>query len=267
MISIISLTDAGESLARHIKSLLISEPVELYHKPEPFGASVRELFQQGHKLIFICATGIVVRSLAPVINNKKVDPPVLVLDELGCFIIPLISGHEGGANEWGAALADKLNAQLIFTTANPYIKPVYTVGMGCERHCPIESLESLLDECLHTTGLKKSQIKTLASIDIKADEAALIQLALKNNWRFETWPAAALRTVEQQLTQRSAIVFREVGVYGVAEAAALVAASAITQKSAELILPKQKNKQATCSIARSYMDENLNVNIAHQSSN
>ncbi len=258
MISIISLTEAGESLAKRLKdwqNLLSKEAVELCHKPTPFAQKVQEKFSQGHALIFICATGIVVRSLAPVLKDKHEDPPVLILDELGKFIIPLLSGHEGGANEWGGKLATKLGAQLVFTTALPYLQPLFTLGMGCDRYCPLHELEDLLQHCLDLAGLDTSEICVLASIDIKADETALIELAKKNAWDFLTFSVQQLREVEDQLTQRSDLVFAEVGVYGVAEAAALVAASSLTDENAELILAKEKNKHATCAIARSYANK------------
>ena len=83
-------------------------------------------FVHGEPLIFICATGIVVRTLAPVIRDKYQDPPVLVLDEQGQYVIPLLSGHEGGANHWAAEVAQLLSARPVITTAKPYLQPVYT---------------------------------------------------------------------------------------------------------------------------------------------
>ncbi|PCJ37581.1 MAG: hypothetical protein COA99_12630 [Moraxellaceae bacterium] len=68
----------------------------------------------------------------------------------------------------------------------------------------------------------------------------------------EVFPAETLRTVEDQLSYKSDVVFREVGCYGVAEAAALLSASSISGCTSELVLQKQKTKRATCAIARSY---------------
>ncbi|WP_262927266.1 cobalamin biosynthesis protein [Phytohalomonas tamaricis] len=244
------MTTAGLALAERIQA---GEPdAEIVYRPQPFGETVRTLFQAGQRLVFICATGIVVRTLAPVIQDKHIDPPVLVLDDQGRFVIALLSGHEGGANAWAVALATRLKAQPVLTTAKPYVHPVYTLGMGCERHCPVEVLAQLAAECLSIAGLQPRQIAGLASIDIKADETGLIELGVQQGWPYTTWPAARLREVEDQLSQRSEIVFREVGVYGVAEAAALVAASRLTGEPAELLLPKHKNRRATCAIARSF---------------
>ncbi|OMH33555.1 cobalt-precorrin 5A hydrolase [Motiliproteus sp. MSK22-1] len=295
MIRIIALTEAGKRLGESLQRLLVNgEPdskrnneldsernneldsernnefdCELWYKPKPFSVRVQQAFNDGYRLIFICATGIVVRTLAPVINDKHQDPAVLVLDEQGHYVIPLLSGHEGGANAWAEEIAELINlqrdqlnqsqvqlkqrkAQLVITTANPYLKPVYTVGMGCERHCPEEYLRSLLDECLNQAGLGIDDIQSISSIDIKADEKGLIALAQTLAKPFNSWDKNQLSTVDSLLSTRSDYIFKTVGVYGVAESAALYSAQQLTGEMPELLLNKQKNTKATCAIARSY---------------
>ena len=107
----------------------------------PFAERVQQAFRDGDALVMICATGIVVRTLAPVIVSKHSDPPVLVLDEAGRYVVPLLSGHEGGANELARQLAQLLGAELVITSASPYLQPVYCAGMGCERSRSISSMQ------------------------------------------------------------------------------------------------------------------------------
>ena len=80
-----------------------------------------DIFAQGwgnyDALIFIMATGIVVRTLAPHLVNKLSDPAVLVMDDRGQNIISLLSGHLGGANRLTAYLASQLGANPVITTA------------------------------------------------------------------------------------------------------------------------------------------------------
>ena len=67
---------------------------------------------------FIGATGIAVRALAPLLSHKSTDAPVLVLDTAGQYVISLLSGHWGGANELARHLASLLGATAVITTAS-----------------------------------------------------------------------------------------------------------------------------------------------------
>ena len=88
---------------------------------EPLSGSAaewaRDGFQSADALIFVCASGIAVRAIAPWVRDKKTDPAVLVLDERGTFVIPLLSGHIGGANALAETLAAALGATPVVTTA------------------------------------------------------------------------------------------------------------------------------------------------------
>ena len=247
---VITLTDAGSRLGETIVRQL--DDAELWHKPEPFGERVRQAFEAGDALIMICATGIVLRTIAPVIASKHEDPPVLALDEAGRFVVPLLSGHEGGANELARQVAALIDAEVVLTTANPYLAPVYCVGMGCERGCDASELRELFQQCLQQAGIGVEQVASINSIDIKHDEAGLIALAGPLDKPFRVFSAAQLQAEEHLLNTRSDYVFETVGVYGVAESAALHAARALTGSEAELLLVKQKSKRATCAIARAY---------------
>lgn len=57
------------------------------------------------------------RTIAPFLKDKLTDSPVLVLDEAGNYVIPLLSGHVGGANEIALLLAELLGAVPVITTA------------------------------------------------------------------------------------------------------------------------------------------------------
>lgn len=250
MIRIIALTDKGHDFAKKLQCEL--GDCDISFKPKPFTHVVQTFFQKGEPILFIGATGIAIRTLAPVLRDKHRDPPVVVIDENQRFVIPLLSGHEGGANEWARIIAKKIDGQLVLTTARSYIDPLYTIGMGCERGCPATVLEDLLLHCLDKANLSINQIKCICSIDIKANEVGLIELTRSLRKPFQTFDKTQLRQVEPWLSERSDYVFDTVGVYGVAESAALLSAQLVTESQPELLVNKVKNEKATCAIARAF---------------
>ncbi len=247
---IYSLTEPGRALGIRLLDVV---PASIHkHRATPFIETVQNDFTQGHDCIFICSIGIVIRALAPTLQDKYRDPAVVALDESGDHVIPLLSGHQGGADALARRIAERIGARCVTTSSGDYGQPVYTLGIGCDRNCPVEMINELLDKASAIPGVSES-LCALASIDLKADEPCLVATAADLALPFRTWPAQHLRSVEDQLTEKSETVFREVGCYGVAEAAALVAAAQITGSWAELVLPKQKNARATIAVARSYL--------------
>lgn len=83
---------------------------------ESFEALTGRLFPEVGALVFIGALGICVRSIAPFLADKHTDPAVVCIDSTGQFVIPVVSGHIGGANELSRDLAGCLGAQAIVTT-------------------------------------------------------------------------------------------------------------------------------------------------------
>lgn len=75
------------------------------------------LFASCDLLLFIGATGIALRAVAPFLRGKTKDPAVLVMDECGLHVISLLSGHLGGANEWCRRIALLTGAEPVITTA------------------------------------------------------------------------------------------------------------------------------------------------------
>jgi cobalt-precorrin 5A hydrolase len=76
------------------------------------------LFAAYDQLIFIVSLGAVVRLIAPHLRSKDDDPGVIVIDDAGQYVIPVLSGHVGGANEWSERVADLLGAAAVLTTAS-----------------------------------------------------------------------------------------------------------------------------------------------------
>ena len=232
VIHFFTLTENGRRLARRIDQLLQEKlsnefsEIRMSHCSENFTLAVQAAFSRKEVLVMVCATGIVVRTLAPVLVSKYDDPAVLVIDECGKFVIPLLSGHEGGANLFASKVARLIDAHWVQTTSSAFVskddinaktmspaypKYRYTLGMGCERNCPQSELLSLLNACLQKARLDVENILSINSIDIKSDEPGLIQLCETLGRPLYTWSADRLREVENDLSQKSDYIYSTVG--------------------------------------------------------
>ena len=103
------------------------------------------LFENYRTILYIMATGIVVRDIGPYLKQKSVDPAVLVMDGKGEFVISLLSGHLGGANEKALKLAEKIGAQPVITTMSDLVGKTAVDIIAMKLDCVIGSFESAKD--------------------------------------------------------------------------------------------------------------------------
>ncbi len=125
--TVFSVTEKGRILSKKFSDLLPEHTVSRFtfykhsdNGSQPFTdmkAAVGTVFDYSDIIIFICACGIAVRSIAPFIKSKKTDPAVLVIDDNGKFVISLLSGHIGGANGFTREIAHMISAEPVVTTA------------------------------------------------------------------------------------------------------------------------------------------------------
>lgn len=124
------------------------------------------------------------------------------------------------------------------------------LGLGCDRATPAATIARAIDEALAQAGASLADVRAVASIDLKADEAGLLEVAARHGWTIAFHPAAALAAVP--VLNPSETVRRYTGTPSVSEAAALLAAGTdLTQ----LIVEKHKlrgpdGRNATVSVAR-----------------
>ncbi|MDO4295642.1 MAG: cobalamin biosynthesis protein [bacterium] len=100
---------------------------------EPLAEWAKVQFQRADALIFIGAAGIAVRAVAPMVRDKLLDAAVLVLDEKGQYVIPLLSGHVGGGNALAKYLASALHALPVLTTASD-VQQLFAVDVFAARN-------------------------------------------------------------------------------------------------------------------------------------
>ena len=278
---------------------------------------LRSLFAAGQPIIGICAAGILIRILAPLLSDKRDEPPVIAMSEDGTSIVPLLGGHRG-ANELARKLAGALGGRAAITTAgdnrfgvaldapppgwtlaNPenakrvmaallggararlegnadwlsssrvpfaedgavklmattrslagddltlvYHPRKLAVGVGCERGVEAEEAIALVEETLRDAGLAREAVALVSSIDLKADEPAILETAEHLGVPARFFTAAALEAEAPRLRNPSETVFREVGCHGVAEGAALASVGA----EGTLVVAKRKSSRVTCAV-------------------
>lgn len=318
---IMCLNEAGYTTARRIADAL-ELPVE-GRKGRVASADVhfdnaldhaRDLFAAGHPIIGVCAAGILIRAVAPLLADKHREPPVVAVSEAG-IIVPLLGGHRG-ANKLAHQLADILDGHAAVTTGgdvalgialdeppsgwalqNPhaaksvmatllsgggariegdapwlarlpkgddvtisasanrrepaegeliFAPKVFALGVGCSRNCPPGELSDLVRDTLIEADISDTAIAGVFSIDVKADEPAVLQLAESLDRDVRFFGAEELEAQSSRLATPSEVVFAEVGTHGVSEAAALAAAG----PEATLKVTKRKSANATCAVAQ-----------------
>lgn len=133
-IAIVCITENGKNLALKIQTLikdshvyivsnkqnklqLENESKNIFLVKEKLSVLTEKLFKDYQYILFIMATGIVVRVIAPYIVSKFSDPAIMVTDEKGQNVISLLSGHMGGANEMTKRISELINANPVITTA------------------------------------------------------------------------------------------------------------------------------------------------------
>ena len=107
------ITDNGLKLAARLKGLYPEVNIVKYSDQ-----AVRDFWGTDKCLIFIMAAGIVVRTIAPLVKDKRTDPGVVMMDEKGEFITSLLSGHLGGANKLATGIAQFLGGRAVISTAS-----------------------------------------------------------------------------------------------------------------------------------------------------
>ncbi len=277
---------------------------------------VRGLFASGTPVIGVCASGILIRAVAPLLADKRSEPPVISVSDDGGVVVPLLGGHRG-ANRLARDVAQVLGGVAAVTTAGDValgialdeppagwvlgtpelakaamatllagggarlegdeankadwlrglpegddlriaatIRPApegvlafhpqrAVLGVGCSRNCPPEELSELVAGVLAEAGIAQGAIRAICTLDLKADEPAMNELARSVGVPLRLFDAAELEAQADRLQNPSDVVFAEVGCHGVSEGAALAGGG----REATLVVAKRKTANATAALA------------------
>lgn len=316
-IQTVCFTENGYELAQRIASECQTHSIDIFYKKLseiPTAEICAQAFAEQKALLFIGATGIAIRMIAPFVRDKLTDPPVLVMDEKGLHVIPLLSGHVGGANELALELAQLTGADPVITTATdlnrafsvdlfakehglgivnregiakvsvkalegkpivlsvkdyPPAEPVdvlitdedtasdnalitlttskkkrLTLGIGCRKGAPVETIEAQVLTVLGEHDIDISAVHAVATIDIKKDEEGLLAFCRKYSLPLITFDADMLNKAQGDFAH-SDFVLKTTGTDNVCERAAVLAAG----PEAQLTVRKTANEGVTVAIA------------------
>ena len=135
---IFCFSDSGASLAQKLCSLL---ELERHCIRRGLPDDMETLFAENEALIFIGACGIAVRAVAPYIRSKTTDPAVIVIDDQARYVIPILSGHIGGANRLARHIAALLDAVPVITTATDGAGKFSCDAWAVQNNCAISSMD------------------------------------------------------------------------------------------------------------------------------
>ncbi|HET6882952.1 MAG TPA: cobalamin biosynthesis protein [Pirellulales bacterium] len=175
--AVIAITKHGAALARKLEGdrfiaakFRNEEPAHYFEKP--IKELTAEIWPQYEALVYVVSLGAVVRTIAPFLKDKHVDPAVIVVDDKANFAISVLSGHVGGANELTERIAAQLGAQAVVTTASDVGKTI-----------PVDILGRELG---WTTDLEQNVTKVSAAVVNEEPIAFVQETGEKNWWRRDT---------------------------------------------------------------------------------
>ena len=321
----------------------------------PLAQHLADIWSDSRSIIFCLTVGAVVRLIAPLLTNKKIDPAIIVIDPQSKYVISLVGGHQAFADKLAELIAYQLDATPIISSASyhlnlpeidtfgysygwqqgegnwnqvsaliargqptliqqevglklwqdflptqhpfilgnkdsqtsldglvyigtkqpahlgtvvPYVSwhpRVLWLGIGCERNSSSKLIKWAVEQVLQEYNLATKAIACLTTIDIKANEQGILDLADNWNLTIKTFSAEELDQIT--VPSPSTVVKQEVGTHSVAEASALKAASLNQLRETKfpepkLIVPKQiirldgEQGAVTVAIAQSTLEYN-----------
>lgn len=153
----------------------LPNPVQAYEGA--FKDQIGDLFAQFDQIVFFVSLGAVVRLIAPHLKSKDDDPGVLVVDDAGQFVIPVLSGHVGGANAMAEQVAALLHATPVLTTASDVGKTIPVDILGRELGWRVEA--------------PKINITRVSAAVVNEEPVAVVQEAGSPHWWTRPTPLPA----------------------------------------------------------------------------
>ena len=176
--AVLAITKNGIKIGEELKKIfpdwdifaplkLSNENTEIVWYSEPTTDKIVELFKNNNALVCLFSLGAVIRLIAPHLKDKKTDPAVIVIDDKTNFVISVLSGHIGGANELTEEIAEKLGALPVITTAADVNKTIAVDLVGREFNWKIDD---------------DSTVTKISAHMVNEEPIGILQEAGEKNW-------------------------------------------------------------------------------------
>jgi cobalt-precorrin 5A hydrolase len=176
--AVLAITKNGIKIGEELKRIfpdwsifaplkLSNENTEIVWYSEPTTDKIVEVFKNNNALICLFSLGAVIRLIAPHLKDKKTDPAVIVIDDKTNFVISVLSGHIGGANELTEEIAEKLGALPVITTAADVNKTIAVDLVGREFNWKIDD---------------DSTVTKISAHMVNEEPIGILQEAGEKNW-------------------------------------------------------------------------------------
>jgi cobalt-precorrin 5A hydrolase len=194
-------------------------------------------------IIGVMASGIVVRAIAAHVASKYEDPAVIVVDDAGRYVISLLSGHEGGANALAEQIAAETRGLPVVTTGSEARRRI-VLGIGARKGVSEEQVLAAVDEALAAAGKTRDDVRAVATIDLKSEEAGILAAAERLGVPVQIVGRERIRTL-QEVLREPGFVEEITGVAAVCEPAAMLAGAQTT-----LLAPRKARDGVTVALAQ-----------------
>ena len=175
---VLAITKNGVKIGQKLKELfpdwIIFAPAKFLNEnndiswySEPTSEKIIELFKNSNALVCLFSLGAVIRLIAPYLKDKKTDPAVIVIDDKTNFVISVLSGHIGGANELTQEIAEKIGAVPVITTAADVNKTIAVDLVGREFNWKIDD---------------ESTVTKISAHMVNEEPIGIFQETGKKNW-------------------------------------------------------------------------------------
>ncbi|MDC7224527.1 MAG: cobalamin biosynthesis protein [Spirochaetales bacterium] len=195
--------------------------INMAHEKISLKEKAADLFRDYDGLIFVMASGIVWRVLAPHVHSKYEDPAVVILDGQWRHGVSALSGHEGGANWLTYQVARLTGAEPVISTGTESGKSLI-LGIGCRRDTEDGVIEEAVGRFLSEQDLTVFDIRLAATVDLKKTEGGLIRAMDRLGIPLVFFSGERINSLDDDFT-RSEAAMRQLGIKGVSEPCALLA--------------------------------------------